>query len=151
VDEAGHCDDSGDVDFVEELEDIRGQAAADDVVNDPVGPVRGLALDFEVWLVGRRARTSRLKTGTYSGPATGICRASDPRRPRRTESSGACASASGGWSAFLPLADDGVDALSNDIDGLSNFLKQVTRQCSEPDPGEAPGQQLYSWDCQGIV
>jgi hypothetical protein len=29
-----------------------------------------------------------------------------------------------------------VDALSNDIDGLSNFLKQVTGQCSVPDPGE---------------
>jgi hypothetical protein len=35
---------------------------------------------------------------------------------------------------------DRVDALSNDIDGLSNFLKQVTWQYSEPDPGKVLAQ-----------
>jgi hypothetical protein len=53
--------------------------------------------------------------------------------------------------AFLPLAGDRVDALSNDIDGLSDFLKRVTGQCSEPDPGGVLGQRFYSRDSQEIV
>jgi hypothetical protein len=48
MDEAGHCNDSGNVDSVEELKDLRGQAAADDGFDDRVGPIRDRALDFEV-------------------------------------------------------------------------------------------------------
>jgi hypothetical protein len=43
-----------------------------------------------------------------------------------------------------------VNALSNDVNRLSNCLKPVTRQCSEPDLEKVLGQRFYSRDDQEI-